>query len=149
MTVQEILRYKGTHVVTTPPSTTLREAAQLLTERRVGAVPVLDGALVVGVFSEPDLVAAVAEHGAGALGLPVSAARSREVTACRPDSSLKDVMAVMTTQRIRHLPVLDGGLLAGIVSIGDIVKHRLREVETEAGVLRDYISVTRTSAQAR
>lgn len=148
MTVQEILRYKGTHVVTTTPNITLREAAKLLAERQVGAVPVLDGALVVGVFSEPDLVAAVAEHGAGALALPVSAVMSREVTACRPDSSLKDVMAVMTTQRVRHLPVLENGLLAGIVSIGDIVKHRLREVETEAGVLRDYISLTRTSAQA-
>jgi CBS domain-containing protein len=109
---------------------------------------VLDGALLVGVFSERDLVAAVSELGAGALDLPVRAAMARDLTACRPESALQDVMAVMTKQRVRHLPVLDDGVLCGIVSIGDIVKHRLREVETEAGVLRDYITVTRTSARA-
>ena len=144
MTVQQILSAKGSHVVTTGPNTTLRDAATLLKQHRVGAVPIFEEDHLVGMFSERDLANAVAEHGADALTLPVRAVMSREVETCRLESTIKEVMAAMTGRRIRHLPVLDATGLCGIVSIGDIVKHRLREVETEAGVLRDYITVTRT-----
>ncbi|MDX1530035.1 MAG: CBS domain-containing protein [Rhodothermales bacterium] len=144
MTVDEILSTKGTHVVTTTPDTPAEAAARVLMEQRVGALPVVEGDEVIGVFAERDLVRAIAERGADALRLPVRQLMIAPMETCRPDSPIQEVMRRMTASRLRHLLVVDAEGLCGIVSIGDVVKHRLREAETEAGVLRDYITVTRS-----
>lgn len=144
MDVRQLLRLKSSHVVTIAPDASTEAVARILTEQRVGALPVLEGSAVIGLFSERDFVRAIARHGAAALHLPVGQFMVTPAATCTPDSSIQDLMRRMTTMRLRHLPVLDGGRLCGIVSIGDVVKHRLREAEVEAGVLRDYIAVTRT-----
>lgn len=140
MHVQAILADKGPEVVSMRPEATILDACRLLVEHRIGAVLVRDAAgAVAGVFSERDVVRATAEHGAAAMGIALSEVMTRNVLTCKPDDSLDDVMAVMTARRVRHLPVLDGGRLIGIVSIGDVVKHRLDEAALEVDSLREYV----------
>ena len=141
MTVEHILRNKGRNVITMEPGRTLAEAARLLSERRIGAVVVCDpGEPVAGILSERDIVRAVAGRGAGALQEPVASYMTREVVTCTAHSAIDDLMEVMTDGKFRHVPVVEDGRLAGIVSIGDIVKHRLAEVEAESRAMRDYIA---------
>jgi CBS domain-containing protein len=122
------------------PTATILDACRLLTEHRIGAVLVLDEAShVVGVFSERDVVRRIAEHGVRALDLPLGEVMTRNVLTCKPEDSVDDVMAVMTARRVRHLPVLDDGKLIGLVSIGDVVKHRLDEAALEVDSLREYV----------
>lgn len=140
MHVQAILGNKGADVVSMRPNATILDACRLLTERRIGAVLVLDeGGRVVGVFSERDVVRRIAEQGARALDLPLAEVMTRNVLTCKPEDSVDDVMAVMTARRVRHLPVLDDGKLIGLVSIGDVVKHRLDEAALEVDSLREYV----------
>jgi CBS domain-containing protein len=145
MAVREILRLKGSFVLTVPAHATVAEAAGLLAHRAIGALPVVEDGRLVGMFSERALAEAVAAHGAA-----VHTMRVREVMAdaptCAPDDSLHTLMARMTTRRLRHLPVVQAGRLVGIVSVGDVVKHRLREVTTEAAVLREYTVMMRAAA---
>jgi CBS domain-containing protein len=145
MAVREILRQKGTYVLTIAPYVSVAEAADLLARRTVGALPVVEDGRIVGLFSERVLVEAVAARGAAALALPVRAVMAEAAT-CAPGDALPALMARMTARRLRHLPVVEDDRLVGIVSVGDVVKHRLREVTTEAAVLREYAVIMRAAA---
>lgn len=144
MTVAAILKAKGSHVETTRPETTLYTVAWQLKSKNIGAVVVVgdDGAAILGMISERDFVRHLIEHGAQLLAQPVSRVMTTTVLTCKPDDRVTAVMARMTRHRVRHLPVVDGGRLAGIVSIGDVVKHRLDELELEANVLRESLMVS-------
>lgn len=141
ITVDSILRQKGTEVVTTTPETTLQAAIRLLAERRIGALVVSrDGATVAGILSERDLVRTLAERGPDALSAPAEQVMTRDVVTCTREDAVDTLMAVMTGRRIRHIPVVEDGRLCGMISIGDVVKSRIEEVEYEAQSLREYIA---------
>lgn len=148
MTARHILRRKGSAVYTVSPGASLAEAAVRLRQHGVGALVVLDGDVPVGVISERDLVRALAERGALALAEPVAAEMSSPVETCGPDTEVRELMARMTTRRIRHLPVVEGGRLVGVVSIGDVVRHRVSEVEADAAVLQDALTARWASTLA-
>jgi CBS domain-containing protein len=142
MTVSRIIATKGTDVITTQPHRTLQEAARVLAEKRIGAVIVTgaDGSLK-GILSERDIVRAIAKSGGAALDEPVSRHMTADVITCQETDLISDVMAEMTRGRFRHVPVVSNGKLAGMVSIGDVVKHRIAETEAESRSLRDYIQM--------
>lgn len=141
MNVELILAEKGRNVVTMAPHDTLARAAETLNRHRIGALVVVDGSeSVLGIISERDLVRALAEQGAAALQEPLHTRMTSRVTTCTRKSSLDELMAVMTKGKFRHVPVVEDGRLTGIVSIGDIVKYRLAEVEADHKALRDYIA---------
>lgn len=140
MTVKTILSGKGRDVMTISPTATLADAAHLLSARRIGAVVVEDqDRTVVGLLSERDIVRVVAAKGVDALSFPVEQAMTRKVVTCREADTVGVIMERMTTGKFRHLPVVEDGRLVGIVSIGDVVKFRLGEMEQESSALRDYI----------
>lgn len=141
MLVAQILKTKGDMVFTITPEETLHAAARRLGERRVGAVVVMGpGDEVAGILSERDVARAVGEEGPAALDRPVEAVMTRDVVFAEPDHSVDHLLALMTDRRIRHLPVCRAGRLVGIVSIGDLVKMKIAEVEAEAAGLKAYIS---------
>jgi CBS domain-containing protein len=141
MQVASILASKGRNVVTAKPDTSIPEIAQLLKAKKIGAAVVVDaGERVVGIISERDLVHGLARHGAHLLEMRVGDLMTRDVVTCGPDLDIDEVMKEMTNSRIRHLPVVEGGRLAGIISIGDAVKNRLDELEDEANQLKRYIA---------
>ncbi len=141
MNVETILKAKGRSVATIAPAETVRAAVELLRSKGIGALVVSgDGERVDGILSERDVVHALAERGAQLLDLPVSALMTRHVFTCKPGDGIAELMAEMTERRIRHLPVVENGRLAGIVSIGDVVKNRVDEVEAEASSLRQFIT---------
>lgn len=141
MKVADILKDKGSEVFTIKAGASLIEAAQSLDANRIGALVVLDesGALA-GVISERDIVRIAARQGSIALTSPVSSAMTAEVHTATPDDTIADVMISMTGRRIRHLPVLAGGQLAGMVSIGDVVKRKIETAEAEAEAMKAYIA---------
>jgi CBS domain-containing protein len=142
MKVDTVLAKKGHEVATVKPTATLATVAQRLRLEGIGALVVVDGGAVVGMISERDVVHAFAAHRADTSEIKVADVMTHDVITCRPEDSLTRVLGVMTRHRVRHLPVLEGGRLVGMVSIGDAVKHRLAELETETAVLRDaYIAV--------
>ena len=140
MTVKAILSAKGSDVVTIEPTASIGAAVKRLAERRIGAL-VVQGAdhRVVGIVSERDIVFALAERGAGILDEPVSQIMTRKVVSCTQSDTVSAVMEWMTAGKFRHLPVVEQNRLAGIVSIGDVVKHRLGQIEGESAALREYI----------
>ncbi len=141
MQVRHILERKGDDVVTTRPETTLEEAARLLKSHRIGALVVTEGNdRVLGIVSERDIVNALAEHGAVCGKRPVSEVMTEELAVCTPEDTTDTLMEVMTRQRVRHLPVMENGRLAGIVSIGDVVKSRMEEIAFEAEQMKMYIA---------
>jgi CBS domain-containing protein len=140
MTVAHILNDKGRDVVTAGPDTSLADVARILSERRIGAVVIVEGEAIRGILSERDIVLALAKHGAEALRKPASECMTERVVSCRPEDTILDVMQKMTSGRFRHLPVVERGRLTGIVSIGDVVKRRIAEVEQEAEQIREYIA---------
>lgn len=141
MNVETILRNKGSWVATIRPDATIEEAVEVLRRERIGALVVSDdGDSVDGVLSERDIVNALARDGADLLERTVDEVMTRSVVTCEPNDSVGELMAEMTNRRIRHLPVLKDGRLYGIVSIGDVVKNRLDEVEFEANSLRSFIA---------
>lgn len=141
MYVESVLSSKGSKVVTAGPETLVRDIAKILTDAKIGAVVIsADDIHIDGILSERDIVAAVAAKGDAALALPASALMTSEVVTCAPDDLLADLMAIMTSRRIRHLPVLDEGALVGIISIGDVVMRRVKEIESEAEALRTYVT---------
>ena len=141
MKVQAVLAAKGREVATINPSATLATVAQRLRLEGIGSLVVLDEGKLAGMISERDVVHAFAAHRAEAAELKVADVMARDLVTCRPDDSLTRVLGLMTRHRVRHLPVLEGGRLVGLISIGDAVKHRLDELELEAAVLRDaYIA---------
>ena len=141
MLVSQVIREKGDIVFTISPDETLSEAAALLHQRQVGSIVVLGaGGAVVGLISERDVVRQVALDGAAALDSPVSAAMTREVICAVPDETVDALLARMTDRRVRHLPVMQGAKLVGLVSIGDLVKRKIAESEAEARELKAYIA---------
>jgi CBS domain-containing protein len=141
MNVAAILKHKGRTVTTTGPETLLIDVARKLAAKRIGAIVVTnDKGAVAGIVSERDVIRALAEQGPECLARPVSETMTHQVVTCRDEDTLDELMALMTTRRFRHLPVVTGGALAGIVSIGDVVKHHIAEVEMEASAMRDYIA---------
>lgn len=140
MLVSQILKEKGDLVFTCAPQETIAAAAAQLDARRVGAMVVIDGDTVVGIVSERDVVRVVAQGGASALQSAVSSCMTRDVLFARPGETVDSLLERMTDRRVRHLPVVDGGRLAGIVSIGDLVKRKIAETQAEAEGLKAYIS---------
>jgi len=140
MKVQELLAAKSGKTVTIRPDSTIDTAANLLKLEGIGALVVSDdGENVAGILSERDIVRGLVDQGAHLLEAKVSELMTSSVKTCTAEDSINDIMGEMTRSRIRHLPVLEGGKLSGIVSIGDVVKYRLEELQTETNVLRDYI----------
>lgn len=138
MKVEDILRLKGMQVETIGPDSKMLVAVHRMTMMNIGALVVSGGGQrVEGVLSERDVVRGLTRHGDGLLEMAIAAVMSRRVPTCGPDDSVATVMSQMTRTRNRHLPVVDNGRLCGIVSIGDIVKHRLEDMELETRVLRD------------
>jgi CBS domain-containing protein len=141
MTVRRILAGKGRDVVTISPDRTLSEAVGLLCDRKLGALVVTDASgAVIGIISERDIVRSIALRGAGALSEALSRSMTATVVTTSESATIQSVMSDMTAGRFRHMPVLDDGRLAGIISIGDVVKHRLAEMEDEQQALREYIA---------
>jgi CBS domain-containing protein len=140
MTVSIILAGKGREVVTIEPSASLAEAVRLLAEKRIGAALVLGAdRRIAGIISERDVVRTLAERGASALDEQVSGTMTRKVETCNERESVANIMERMTAGKFRHMPVVDQGRLVGVVSIGDIVKHRVQEMERDSVAMRDYI----------
>ena len=141
MNVETILRTKGRAVATIRPDETIGAAVDALISRNIGALVVTeDGERVGGIISERDIVHALTNHGANLLSLKIAEVMTRRVITCEPSDTIEKLMAEMTNGRIRHFPVVQDGRLCGIVSIGDVVKNRLDEVEYEARSLRSFIA---------
>jgi CBS domain-containing protein len=139
MIIEHLLAEKGHDVVTVEPERTLLEVAHLLDEKRIGAVVVSDADHpVLGIISERDIARAVAERDAAVLNEPVSEHMSDKVFTCTRSCTVSDLMELMTNRRIRHVPIVEHGRLSGIISIGDVVKHRLAELEAEERLMHDY-----------
>lgn len=140
MNVKTILAAKGGDVVCIEPNADLATAAKLLSTHKIGAVMILGaGGRLAGILSERDIVRAIAEHGAGALTLQVGQVMTRNVVTCGEDETIASIMERMTAGKFRHMPVVAKDTLVGVVSIGDVVKQRVGEIEHESDALRDYI----------
>jgi CBS domain-containing protein len=140
MNVATILKAKGRSVATARPDVTLQDIANRLAARKIGAIVIVGaGGRVEGIISERDIIRVVAEEGPGALGLPVADVMTRDVVTCSETDTLDHVMSTMTAGRFRHLPVVVDDALVGLVSIGDVVKHHIAEVEMEASALKTYL----------
>lgn len=140
MTVNDILRHKGNQVITIEPTATLAAAVRRLAQHRIGALLVTGAEhRIVGIISERDIVRVLDEKGPAALGAPVAEVMTRRVVTCDRNETIAEIMERITSGRFRHVPVIEHGRLVGIVSIGDVVKHRLSEIEHESAALRDYI----------
>ena len=139
MTIAIILEGKGNDVATIAADSTVGEAVAILGQRRIGALPVVEDARVVGIISERDVVSCLKDHGSESLSWPVSRVMTSPAITADPSTSVLTALALMTQRRIRHLPVIVNGDIQGIVSIGDLVKHRIERIEAEAEALRTYI----------
>jgi CBS domain-containing protein len=140
VTVKTILAAKGSDVTTAEPTATLETAIGILVEHQIGALVILGADhRVIGVLSERDILRALAERGAGALTEPLAPLMTRNVPICDQSATVSSIMEQMTTRKSRHVPVVEQQRLVGIVSIGDVVKHRLMQMEHESEALRDYI----------
>jgi len=139
MTVRSILDTKGHQILSVEPDSKLSAAVKTLSEKRIGAVLVMKNDRIEGILSERDIVRVIGERGAAVLDEPVSSVMTRKVVCCRPTDTVAAIMEKMTSGKFRHLPVLEGGELVGLISIGDVVKWRVREYETEQEALREYI----------
>ncbi len=138
--VSSVLTHKGHEVVTVAPQQTVAWVVKVLAQNRIGAVPVIsEEGQLIGIISERDIIRGISEHADAVLTLAADKLMTRDVKTCSSEDQLVDIMEVMTLQRIRHLPVIQNGALNGIVSIGDVVKQRLEEVQSEAEELRRYI----------
>jgi CBS domain-containing protein len=143
MSVEGILRQKGTEVTTIDPDASIKRAADWLRLKNIGALVVTSGQAVLGLISEREIVHALSHYGDAAASMPVKEIMRHGVITVSPDESVDRVMKLMTRHRVRHMPVLHDGKLAGIISIGDVVKHRLGDLELETNVLRDAYIVAR------
>ncbi|MFY9893647.1 MAG: CBS domain-containing protein [Xanthobacteraceae bacterium] len=140
MTVSVIVANKGREVVSIEPNASLADAVRLLAEKRIGAAVILGAdRRLAGIISERDIVRVLAERGAAVLDEPVSRTMTRKVESCNENETVAQIMERMTQGKFRHMPVVDQGQVVGVVSIGDIVKHRLHEMERESTAMRDYI----------
>jgi CBS domain-containing protein len=138
--VSTVLEQKGRQVVTVAPHDSVATLIRVLSRNRIGAAPVVDQAgALVGIISERDVIHGIAEHGEAAIALPVARLMTSNVKTCAPHDAIVELMETMTLRRFRHLPVMRDGMLDGIVSIGDVVKQRLKEAQSELDELRSYI----------
>ncbi len=141
MYVSQILKTKGADVVTTRAEDAIERVAAQMANKRIGAVVVVDrNDQIAGIVSERDIACGLAQHGNALLTMRVGDVMSRMVVTCRPEDDIGTLMEMMTEQRVRHLPVLESGRLAGMISIGDVVKARLSEMAVEVSELRDYVA---------
>ena len=141
MDAGSVLKDKGADVVTIEPGRSVNDALAMLDSHNVGALVVSsDGTAVVGIVSERDIVRRLARHGPGALEEPIGSIATTDVKTCGPGDTIDDIMATMTVGRFRHIPVISGGRLAGLISIGDVVKHRVAELELANNQLETYIT---------
>ena len=141
MTVAAILKHKGSEIVSIAEGAAILELVQVLTSRRIGAVPVMNGAgELLGIISERDVVQAVNFHGAGALAMPISQFMTRNPRTATPHTTVAEAMEIMTEGRFRHLPILQDGKMIGIVSIGDVVKARIMQQAQEVDSLKAYVA---------
>jgi CBS domain-containing protein len=141
MHVEHILNHKGRAVLAVSPGSTIGEAAKLMAERRIGAVLVRgEAGFVAGILSERDIVRGIAAAGGDCADLTVDSLMTRDVAYCSPADTVDQIMQVMTERRFRHLPVMDENVLVGMISIGDVVKYRIDEIEGEAEAMRAYIA---------
>jgi CBS domain-containing protein len=139
MTIAAVLRDKGSDVATISSGDRLADAVTQLGTRRIGALPVIDDGRIAGIISERDVIYCLKDHGAEVLDWPVSRIMSSPAITADPSMDVLAALALMTQRRIRHLPVVEGGRITGIVSIGDLVKHRMDRIEAEAEAMRTYI----------
>ena len=139
MTIQAILADKGREVATIGADDKVSDVVAALGERRIGALPVIGGDQILGIISERDIIYCLRDHGAEVLDWPVSRVMTAPAITAEPSTPILAALAMMTQRRIRHLPVVSGGELVGIVSIGDLVKHRMDRIEQEAEAMRAYI----------
>ncbi len=139
MTIAAILTDKGGEVVSLPRNATVGQAVAILADKRIGAVPVVDGGAVVGIFSERDVVYCLAAHGPAALDRILADVMTQPVQSVAPGEPVIGALSLMTRRRIRHLPVVNGDRIVGFVSIGDLVKYRIDRIEADAAAMRDYI----------
>ncbi len=141
MHVEQILARKGSEVVTVSPDVPVGEAARVMAERRIGAVLVRgETGVIDGILSERDIVRGMAEVGGECARQPVSSLMTSEVAFCDPSDTIDELMEIMTARRFRHLPVMSNNRLVGMISIGDVVKHRIGEIQGEAEAMRAYIA---------
>jgi CBS domain-containing protein len=139
MTVRAILDTKGHHILSVEPDAKLSAAVKILSERRIGAVLVMSGGRIEGILSERDIVRVLGERGAPVLEEPVSSVMTRKVVSCREKDTVSSIMERMTTGKFRHLPVVEDDKVVGLISIGDVVKWRVKEYESEQEALQNYI----------
>lgn len=139
MTIKAILEQYPHPIVTIGPQASVAEAVALLAEKRIGALPVVDGDTVLGIFSERDVIYCLARDGAAMLAMRVAEVMTAPVVSTEPERSVLNALSLMTKRRIRHLPVVARERLAGFVSIGDLVKYRIEKIEAEAEAMREYI----------
>lgn len=139
MTIATVLQGKGSAVETIAGDTTLFDAVRRLGEKRIGALPVVEGNRIAGIMSERDVIYCLRDHGPDALDWPVSRVMSSPAITIDSSTDVLAALALMTQRRIRHLPVVDNGEIRGLVSIGDLVKHRMERIEAEADAMREYI----------
>jgi CBS domain-containing protein len=139
MTLAAVLRTKGSEVETITAGARVADAVARLGERRIGALPVVAGEEIVGIMSERDVIYCLRDHGAEVLDWPVSRVMSAPAITATPETEVLSALALMTQRRIRHLPVVEGGALIGLVSIGDLVKFRMDKIEAEAEAMLNYI----------
>jgi len=139
MTVRAILDSKGHHIEGIEPDARLSAAIRILSERRIGALLVMQNGRIEGILSERDVVRVLGERGAVVLDEPVSVTMTRKVVSCRPADTVAAIMEMMTMGKFRHLPVVEDGKVVGLISIGDVVKWRVSEYENEQEALRSYI----------
>ncbi|MFA5958310.1 CBS domain-containing protein [Hyphomicrobium sp.] len=140
MIIAQILKSKGRGVMTAAPADTLQEITLRLASRKIGAIVILENGNVAGIISERDIIRLIAEHGPKALDMQAKDGMTRNVISCTRDCTLDEVMETMTKGRFRHVPVMEDGALVGIISIGDVVKHHISEVELEVTAMRDYLA---------
>ena len=141
MNVAAILKQKGRAITTAGPTVTLMEVANKLAAKRIGAIVIVGaGGEVAGIISERDIIRALSMQGPACLTLPVSQSMTKKVVTCQEMDTPHELMAMMTERRFRHLPVVTDGALVGIISIGDVVKHYVVEMQTEATAIREYIA---------
>jgi CBS domain-containing protein len=141
MTIAKVIEGRNQQIHSCQASMTVEEAARILSERRIGALPVFEGGRIAGIFSERDLLHCLAREGAAALCKNVAEVMTAPAITVDPDTSVLEALSLMTRRRIRHLPVDRGGKTFGFVSIGDLVKYRIELVESEAEQMREYIQM--------
>jgi CBS domain-containing protein len=139
MTIAAVLRSKGSDVATIGADASLVEAVRVLGTHRIGALPVVEDGRILGIISERDVIYCLKDHGPEALDWPVERAMSSPAITVSPDTEVMAALALITQRRIRHLPVVEGSAIRGIVSIGDLVKYRMERIEEEAEAMRSYI----------